>query len=151
MGLNKIKKYYHELLLSHATTSDVAYGFALGIFISMTPTLGLHAILSIALAALLKKNKIAAVLGTIINNPLTLFPIYYYAYRLGAWILQDPHPKNLRPESLKDIFHLGKELMLPLWIGGILIGLAAGAITYYLVLWLHPRLKKEIHKLRKET
>lgn len=151
MNIKKIRHYYHELLLSHATPTDVAYGFALGVFISITPTLGLHMVLAIALAAVFKKNKIAAIIGAWVNNPLTIFPIYYYAYRLGEWVLRDPRPKNLRPESLKDVFHLSKELMIPLWIGGILLGLITAIVAYYLVLWIYPRLKQRVEKLRKET
>lgn len=146
MNLKKFKAHYQELLLSHATTQDVAYGFALGVFISMTPTLGLHTLSAVALTAIFRKNKIAGIIGAWVNNPLTLFPIYYYAYLLGEWILGDPRPKNLRPESLKDVFHLSKELMIPLWIGGIILGLMSAAVAYYLVLWFYPRLKSQIKK-----
>ena len=140
MNFKKIRHYYHELLLSHATPVDVAHGFALGLFITMTPTLGFHTILAIALAALFRRNKIAAIIGAWINNPFTLFPIYYYTYRLGLWILNKP-PHRLRPESLKDMFHLSRGIIVPLWIGGLVVGLISSIIGYYLILWIYPRLK----------
>ncbi len=149
MHFKKIRHYYHELLLSHATPTDVAYGFAFGIFITMTPTLGLHTILAIALATFFRRNKVAAIIGAWVNNPFTIFPIFYYTYRLGQWVLRRP-PHILRPESLKDIFHLSRGLITPLWIGGVVVGLISSILGYYLVLWIYPRLKQRVEELRKE-
>ena len=50
---------------------------------SFLPAIGLHFLLSFALAWMLRGNLIAAALGTAIGNPLTFPIIYSTAYRLG--------------------------------------------------------------------
>ena len=142
------KKLVLNLILSHASPEEVAQGFALGTFISMTPLLGLHTLLAVIAAALLKKNEIATILGAWVVNPLTLFPIYYFTYRMGHLILGTPHSKELRPESIKDFFHIGANLMRPLWIGGLFVGLISAIVGYYLMLWLYPLIKAKIHRHR---
>ena len=139
----KIKHYYTALIHSHATPEEVAGGVALGVFISMTPALGLHMILAAGFAALFKKNTIAAALGTWVVNPLTLFPIYYFTHRLGQVIMREPQDKIFRPDSIKDFFHLGGELMAPLWLGGVVVGLVAAILSYFAVKGLYPVLKRK--------
>lgn len=144
--LQKLKSLYHSLIHSHATPEEVAWGFALGIFVAMTPTLGLHTIIVIALAALLKKNEIAAVIGVWVVNPVTLFPVFYFIYKVGLWILREPARRELRPESLTDFFHLGGKLVAPLWAGGIVVGLISALVSFYLVKWIYPYLRKMTHR-----
>lgn len=140
--IKKFKEYWNKLIHSHATPEEVAWGFALGIFIAMTPTIGLHTIATIALAAFFKKNEIAAIIGAWIVNPMTIFPIFYFTFKVGRLILGESGSVELRPESVTDLFHMSGEILLPLWIGGIVIGLLSALISYYLVKWIYPYLKK---------
>lgn len=142
------KKLFQKLIFSHAETDDVAQGFALGVFISMTPLLGLHTLLAVIVAAFFKKNEVAAILGAWLVNPLTLFPIYYFTYRVGHLILGTAHHRELRPESIKDFFHIGTELIRPLWIGGLAVGLISALISFYLVTWLYPAFRAKMHRRR---
>jgi len=73
---------------------DVAAGAAAGVAVSFTPLVGAHITLAILAAVLLRGNVLAAVLGTIVGNPLT-FPFFWgISYQVGKvmegyWIL--PH------------------------------------------------------------
>ena len=65
---------------SHA----IAAGFASGAAVSLTPLLGLHIVLACALAFVTRGSMIAAVLGTVVGNPVT-FPLFFGAtYWVGA-------------------------------------------------------------------
>ena len=139
--MKKLKELYHKLIHSHATPEEVAWGFAIGVFIAMTPTLGLHMILAIALCAVLKKNEVATVLGTWVVNPLTIFPCYWLAFKIGLFFLGRPLQQDLTARAIKDIFHLGGKIILPLWIGGIVLGLLSAIPSYFLVLKIYPFLK----------
>lgn len=140
----KIKAYFSKLLHSHASPEEVAQGFALGVFISMTPTLGLHMVLAIVFAAILKKNEIAAFMGVWVVNPLTMFPIYYFIYRTGRLVLGKISPVGLKPESIRDFFHLSGDILFPLWVGGIIVGLISALLGYYAVKWAYPGLKSRM-------
>lgn len=138
--------HYKTLLLSHATPSEVAWGFAIGIFVAMTPTIPFHMAIAVALSLFFKKNKISAILGCWVSNPLTFFPLYYFCYQVGEWLIHDPRPKHLRPESFKDFIHLGKEMMIPLWLGGLTVGLVSAIVSYYVVKNIYPVFQKKMHE-----
>jgi len=138
-----IKRLYGKLIHSHATPKEVAQGFALGAFIAMTPTLGLQTPIVIGLCALFRANQISAVLAVWITNPLTAFPIYYFIYKVGQFILRGSSNHELGPESLKDFFNMGGDILIPLWIGGLIIGVLSAILGYYLALWVFPYLRKK--------
>lgn len=142
---NKLKTQLNLLIHSHVSPSEVAGGFAIGIFVAATPTLGLHTIITIALAALFKKNEVAAILAVWIVNPLTMFPIFYFIFQVGHWIIGGPNI-NLKPDSIKDIFHLGGNLLIPLWVGGLVVGLASATLSFYIVGFIYPYLKTKFSK-----
>jgi uncharacterized protein (DUF2062 family) len=83
-GYRRSAKYLaHRVKRLHATPHAIAAGFASGAAMSFLPAIGLHFLLSFALAWMLRGNLIAAALGTAIGNPLTFPIIYSTAYRLG--------------------------------------------------------------------
>ena len=54
-----------------ATPHAVALGFAAGAFSAITPFLGTHIVMAIAIAWIIGGSLVAAVLGTFLGNPLT--------------------------------------------------------------------------------
>jgi hypothetical protein len=120
---------------------EIAKGVALGIFIGMTPTMGLQMPIALVFAYLLKENRLAAVLGVWVTNPATAPFIYGLEYELGRNILGMEYvgfPQELTWESVS---RMGYDLMLPLWVGGILFGIFWGAIAYRVTLRLVPIFK----------
>ena len=75
------------------TPHAIAAGFAAGAAMSMTPFLGGHVLLALALAWATRGNLLAATLGTLlVGNPWALPLILAAAYRLGCFLLgQPPH------------------------------------------------------------
>ncbi|MFQ5610151.1 MAG: DUF2062 domain-containing protein, partial [Woeseiaceae bacterium] len=60
--------------------------FALGLFVAWLPSPG-HPIMATLLALGLRINIPVAVVTTLVSNPVTMGPMYYFAYRLGVRIL----------------------------------------------------------------
>jgi len=88
MRFNRQFRYiYLRLIRLRGQPHELALGMALGIFIGMTPTIPFHTIVAIALALSFKASKITAALGTWICNPLTIYFIYNYCYKIGSLIL----------------------------------------------------------------
>jgi uncharacterized protein (DUF2062 family) len=67
----------------------VALGAAVGVFFAfITPIAQIP--LSAAVSVLLRCNIPAAVVGTLVNTPPTFGPVYYGAWKLGSWVLNEP-------------------------------------------------------------
>lgn len=76
-----------DLLGREETPERVAAAIGLGVGIGFTPFVGLHLLLALGLAWLLRLNKIDTVLGTLCGQVPTWTPIFPIGYRLGRAIL----------------------------------------------------------------
>ena len=95
------KRTFRERFLHMMGSDDppetVAASFALGVAISFTPLIGLHWIMALLLAFLLRLNKVDILLGTLVVNPLTLGPVSAVAIPLGRFLL------NARRYAIRDL------------------------------------------------
>ena len=86
-GPTRIRSWLEQLLHTHDTPHRTAAAYALGVFLAFSPMLGLHTVLGLALAFLLRLNRVAVVLGVYTNLPW-LVPAYYtIATIAGAAVL----------------------------------------------------------------
>ena len=65
----------------------IALAFALGVFMGISPFLGLHYIGGFFLAWLFKLNKLVAMVGVTVSNPWTIVPISSFCAWFGAKLL----------------------------------------------------------------
>lgn len=140
-------RYYQlKFLRLKGDAESIARGAGLGIFIGITPTLPFHTILLLLLCPPLRGNLIAALLAaTIVSNPLTFFFQYYFSWKLGNWLV----PCNVSWESIQAlldyltgdasftqsieaVLHLGKNTMITLLAGGVLLAAPSAVIVYFL-------------------
>jgi len=120
---------------------EIAKGMALGIFIGMTPTFGFQMVIAIFFAYLLRENRLAAILGVWITNPVTAPFIYAAEYEVGRLILGLEHVGLPTEFTWQAYTHLGWGILLPMWVGGILAGIVCGFLAYVMTLWLIPIVK----------
>jgi len=120
---------------------EIARGMALGIFVGMTPTMGLQMPIGLACAWLLKQNRIAAVLGVWVTNPATAPFIYGVEYEVGRRLLGMDYAAFPDELTLESVAQMGWEVVAPLWLGGILAGLLLAPVAYWVTLRLVPLLK----------
>jgi len=119
----------------------VAKGMAIGVFVSLTPTIPFHTVIALALAFIFRASKIAAAIGVWFSNPLTI-PIFYFAsYRAGSLLFGDLAACNGVCESVTDLLKLGVEVALATIIGGIVIGLGPAAAAYFITRTIVTRMK----------
>lgn len=147
----------------------VAGGFALGVFLAFTPTIGFQLVLAVFLATVLNLNRPAAMLTVWITNVATMAPIYTFNYWVGSIFLSGPPVSEvyqtfaaIGAQLVKmDFWEFGTQfetmlglsgaMALPLVIGSVLVGLVAAALTYLgsfalISLLLSRRHKKELLK-----
>lgn len=134
--LNIICRIYERFVKIRGRPREIALGFALGIFIGMTPTMGVQMPIAVFFAAILKWSKISAAFGVWITNPITSPFIYGITYVVGAKLLGLKATLNL-PDDLtwtivKEILKNAPVIFGALTVGGIIIGLPLAILSYYL-------------------
>lgn len=137
------------------TPHAIAAGLASGAAVSFTPFMGFHVVTGMLIAILLRGSVIAAVFGTLIGNPWTFPLIWFGSYKLGLVVLDIPVSDRL-PEhlSLVYIFDHPAQILLPMSVGGMLLGFVAWIFTYYLardliVYYRKQRMRRLTRKKRK--
>ena len=79
----RIQGWLEQLLHTHDTPGRTAFAFGLGVFLGFSPFLGLHAILGLILAFVLRLNRVAVLIGVYSNLPWIL-PAYYTVSTIGG-------------------------------------------------------------------
>ena len=88
-------------------------------------------VIAAAISIVVGCNVPVAVVMCWITNPITIAPIYYAAYRLGAWILGMPPSAVDFEISLDWILAAFSDVWLPLGLGCLVIGAAGAVLGYY--------------------
>jgi hypothetical protein len=107
----------------------VTMALAIGVFISMLPVPG-HTPIAVLVALLCRVNLGVAALAAWANTPLTVIPVFYFEYRLGAWLLGTPvdaWPEEVSWDWLQAQLGLIWE---PLFLGALLVASATAGIIY---------------------
>ncbi len=143
--------YAKRILRLSATPYAIAAGCAIGAFVSFTPFIGFHIVISIALAWLIRGNFIAAAIGTSLGNPLTFPLIWASTYQLGHTILHGEQALQLPSfdpllsseisidalwRSIQTLWRLIQTLwpmIKTMSIGALPLGFLAGLVIYAIV------------------
>jgi uncharacterized protein (DUF2062 family) len=133
MTRKKIKQRMVAMLALDSHPGHIAAGFAVGVFISVTPLFGLHTPLAIMFAFLFRLNKLTTITGAWVNTPLTVIPVLMASYRLGEFILGQP-PQSVSFHNLG--WHHLREYASALFIGSSIIGLIMAVLSYGACYWL---------------
>jgi uncharacterized protein (DUF2062 family) len=146
--LNPLYKVYERFLKIRGNPHEIGLGFALGLFIGMTPVMGLHMIIAVPTAALLKWNKISAGIGVWITNAVTAPFIYGLTYLVGARLIGIQ--KNFGfsyQEGLSGLYKLmlkAPEIVWAMTVGGIVLGLPLALGGYYFAYSVVHRYQQDI-------
>ena len=84
----------HDPLLWHVNRRSVARGVAMGVFFGLMIPIAQIPAAAIA-SLLLRGNLLIAAASTLVSNPLTYGPLYYFAYQLGAGVIGHRTPANV--------------------------------------------------------
>ena len=141
---------YLRFIRMRSSSKEIARGLAAGVFAGLFPLFGFQIIIGIAIAALLKGNKIIAAAGTWISNPLTYVPIYAFNYQVGRWLL-GPSQMNYTfsdLQSVKAIVAMGANITVTLFVGCFVTGLVCSICSYFFGLKLVNFVRRQHRKLR---
>ena len=121
------------------TPGQRARGLAAGVFCGCYPFFGLQIFLSVGLAAVVRGNHLLAAAGTLVSNPLTYLPLYWFNYLVGCRLLGPGrggiHLTELNRSSLwAEGWEFSQRILLGSTIVGMVLAMASGWMAYRLFL-----------------
>jgi len=139
-----LRDWYRQCISLKGEPRALAAGFALGIFVGVTPTIPFHTAIIVVLGTLFRQNITAAYLASwFISNPLTIPLLYLGEYEIGRRLLGlSPAWPTLEEYSLHTIAALGGEILLPLLTGGLLLAPLIACPGYFVALRLFARIRR---------
>jgi uncharacterized protein (DUF2062 family) len=122
----------------------IALGTAIGMFIGLTPTVGIQMAITIVVYYLcvpfFRFNCKAAIVTVYISNPLTMVPLYWFDYRVGQFVFggADITQDSIREiitydgfaEWWRAIVTLFVDLGVPMFAGSLIVASVGAAVTY---------------------
>ncbi len=130
------KDRLREVLSVNEPPHKVAMAFAVGVFVGMSPLLGLHTVLGIILAWQFRLNKLVTLIGVYVTNPWTIVPIYTFGTWFGAKVLGVSHimpAVDWRHITCGILFNEFRHLIMPFVVGSTLIGVVSAVAGYVLI------------------
>ena len=127
-----IREFFERVKKLHGDPHYVAVGMAIGVFISITPTMPFHTVIAIALALVLRGSKAAAAIGVWFCNPITAPLFYLGSYKTGMFIFGHSAPFDIKYESVLELIKLGMDVTMAMIAGGIILGILPGIAAYFI-------------------
>jgi len=127
----------------------ISSGFACGAMVSFTPLLGFHFVLAVVFAYLIRGNFIAALIGTVVGNPLTFPFIWGLIYKIGTYVTNIKLEKINHEINFDMIVNQTYEIFFPMLVGGVILAPLVWIITYYIIYSSIASFKKRRNKKNK--
>lgn len=135
-GTLKLSTRIGQIFAIKETPHRISVAFALGVFVGMSPFLGVHTLLGIAFSWIFRLNKIVTLIGVYVTNPWTIIPIYTFGTWVGAKLLGI---NEILPEidwahiTFMGFINTFSHLVKPFVVGTIVIGTIAALFSYILI------------------
>lgn len=130
---HKHLKHFGELLhdpnIWHLNRRSVSGAFVVGLFCAWIPV-PFQMLLAAAGAIMFRVNLPASVALVWVTNPLTMPPMFYFAYKLGAWVLNEPtHAFNFEPSFEWLMAELGL-IWQPFLLGCFILSIISAVVGF---------------------
>jgi len=151
-----LRYYWLRFYRLQGNPQAVAGGFAIGIFVGLTPTLPVQTPIILALTMLTNTSFPAGIASSwLVCNPLTMVPLYYLSYTAGQSVfgpsvnsdeIQSLIASIQANAALADIVATGSTLgvltIFKLLVGSLFFAIPLGLISYFPALRLADNMKK---------
>lgn len=146
--------WLHDPNLWHLNRRSVSGAVFIGLFIAFLP-IPMQMLLAATAAILTHKNLPISVGLVWVTNPITMPPVFFFAYKLGSRLLGTPVRHTQFELSAQWLMAEMGAIWQPLLLGSVLLGLTSGLLGAGLVrlLWrlqvvAHFRRKREARASR---
>ncbi len=131
---DRLRVLYQKVKRLEGDPHFIALGFAIGVFVGITPTIPFHTVLAVALAFLFKGSKAAAVIGVWFANPATIPLFYFLSYRVGTFFF-NLTPFDARPRTVLELMKMGTDLTVAMVSAGMILGILPAVAAYWFARW----------------
>lgn len=136
----------HDPNLWHLNRHSVAIAFAVGLFCAWIPTPMQMAFA--AIGAFYFRGNLPIAVGLVwLTNPITMPPLFYFAYRIGLSVLNMPSAVEFSLEAV-----LSGGIWIPFLTGCLIMGIICSSVGYFGIQsawyfytkrkWAHRKLKR---------
>lgn len=143
--LSVFGKLLHDPNLWYLNRRSAAGAFGVGLFMMYMPPVG-QMFMAAAAAITLRVNLPISVSLVWITNPITIPPMYYFAYLVGCWIIGAPST-SFSMEFWMD-WHNWAAVLAPLGLGMVVCAVVCSAAGYFgiQVLWRWNLMRQIQHR-----
>ena len=153
------RKWIKPFITRHGTPENIAWGMVIGLLVAFSPTLGFQILLAYFIATAFKVSRAAALVPIWITSPVTATPIYVFTYSIGAWFIGGPSVGEVRrqltqllrrvdgydtfdlPAKIREAMSLGADVIIPMLLGGLIVGILCSLAAYPATLWAVRRFR----------
>ncbi|MDC9715374.1 MAG: DUF2062 domain-containing protein [Gammaproteobacteria bacterium] len=144
-SLGWISKHLNNASLWNFNRKSVSKAFAIGLFCAFIPV-PFQMLLATPGAIIFSANLPVAVALVWITNPITIPPIFYACYKLGAWILDVSIDQDF-VMSLEYVWQVFDTIWQPFLLGCLIVSAVSSVMGYFTIqliyrLKAYKRLKK---------
>ena len=127
---HRLRRSLHWLLVQEGTPGQRARGLAAGVFCGCFPFFGLQIVVSVGVASLLRGNHLLAAAGTLVSNPLTYIPLYWFNYLVGVQLLGPSSGEGtLSSINRSNLWLQGWDFTQRILLGSSLVGLIVAVVS----------------------
>ncbi|MEY3807974.1 MAG: hypothetical protein RI893_950 [Pseudomonadota bacterium] len=120
----------HEPNLWHLNRRSIALAFAVGLFCAWIPS-PMQMAFAASGAIYFRANIPISVALVWITNPITMPPLFYFAYEVGLWFMNQPASTEESQFSLSAVFSGLADVWQPFLAGCFIMGIISSAIGYF--------------------
>lgn len=142
---------YLRLVRVGGDPAHIGLGFALGVFLGIFPTFGVGTPLALLIASVVRWNRISAVLGSLVMNPLTTPFFWTLSGSLGAAIFRADAKKVLQSVGHGEGLRSLSEAALIYLTGNTIIALVGAVLSYFVSRKLIMAYREKRQELWKQT
>ena len=147
VNLGWLNKHLTDPELWKWNKKSIAKGLAIGLFCAFLPV-PIHILLAGILAVTFSGNILLSLLVVWVNNPITIVPIFYFTYKLGASIIG----VEMDPEFEFSFGYLMDNFWsatLALWVGGLITSITVSTLGYFSVISIYKyKALKRVKRLK---
>lgn len=127
--LGWLSEHLHDPSLWNFNRKSISKAFAVGLFCAFIPV-PFQMLLAAPVAVIVNANLPLSIALVWITNPITMAPIYYGCYKLGAWLLgvQIESDFVVSPEYIWQVFDT---IWQPFLLGCLIVSTLSSIIGYF--------------------
>ena len=118
----RVSRGFNWLWAQEGTPAQRARGLAAGVFCGCFPFFGLQILLSIGIASVVRGTHLLAAAGTLVSNPITYVPLYWFNYLVGSTVLGPVASADLGDVDRSTLWSQGWDFTQRILLGSTLVG-----------------------------